>query len=279
MFHEKNSMKFDIFGKDKYNITNTKMGGTKMLALITGATSGIGRDMAVLLSKQGYDLILASRNTKKMKQVQKHLKTNVDIITVDLSKEEDCYRLYDSVKDRKVDVLINNSGFGAFGRFWETSLETELNMLDVNVRAVHILTKLFLKDFVQRDKGTILNVASSAAFLPGPLLGAYYATKVYVLRLSQAIYEELRRQGSHVHICVLCPGPVETGFNERANVHFNLKEMSSRKVAAYALKKMQQGKLVIIPGITMQLVYFGRRFLPIRILLKSTYDMQKKKEG
>ncbi|NLK37268.1 MAG: SDR family oxidoreductase [Epulopiscium sp.] len=250
-----------------------------MIALITGATSGIGRDMAVILSRQGYDLILASRNTAKMKQLQKRLKTSVEIVTVDLSKEEDCRRLYDTVKEKEIDLLINNAGFGVFGKFHETSLEKELNMIDLNIRAVHMLTKLFLQDFRKRNRGTILNVSSSASFFPGPLLASYYATKAYVLRLSLAIYEELRREGSNVQISVLCPGPVDTGFNERANVRFSLKGMNSRKVAAYALKKMQEGKLVIIPGFTMQAAYYGRRVIPLKLLLKGTYHMQKKKEG
>lgn len=250
-----------------------------MIALITGATSGIGRDMAAILSKQGYDLILASRNKAKMKQLQKRLDTHVDIVEVDLSKAEDCYRLYETIKEKEIDLLINNAGFGVFGKFSETSLEKELNMLDLNVRAVHILTKLFLQDFRKRNRGTILNVASSAAFLPGPLLAGYYATKAYVLRLTEAVYEELRKEGSKVQVSALCPGPVNTGFNERANVRFSLKGMSSRKVAAYALKKMQQGKLIIIPGFTMQAAYYGRRFLPLKLLLRGAYYMQKKKEG
>ncbi len=250
-----------------------------MKALITGGTSGIGRDMAVILSHKGYDLILASRNTEKMERMKRKLKTEVQVITVDLSKKEDCYRLYEEVKDQEIEIVINNAGFGAFGKFWEIPLATELNMLDLNVRAVHILTKLFLKDFKKRNRGYILNVASSAAFLPGPLLAAYYATKAYVLRLTEAIYEELRHEKSHVYVGALCPGPVDTGFNERANVRFSLPGMKSRKVAAYGLKKMFERKLVIIPGITMKAAYYGEKLLPEKVLLQAAYRMQKKKEG
>lgn len=250
-----------------------------MKALITGATSGIGRDIALVLSRKGYDLILASRDTKKMNQVKRRLRTKVDIITVDLSKEEDCYRLYESVKEENIDILVNNAGFGAFGRFHEIPLESELNMLDVNVRAVHILTKLFLADFRKRDSGYILNVASSAGFLAGPLMATYYATKNYVLRLSEAIYEELRREGSHVHVCALCPGPVETGFNERANVRFSIRGMQSIDVARYAVRGMFDKKVVIIPGLTMKLAYWGEKCLSERCLLKAAYHMQSKKEG
>jgi len=250
-----------------------------MKALITGGTSGIGRDMAVILSHKGYDLILASRNTEKMERMKKKLKTKVQVITVDLSKEEDCYRLYEEVKDQEIEIVINNAGFGAFGRFWEIPLEKELNMLDLNARAMHILTKLFLKDFIKKDRGYILNVASSAAFLPGPLLATYYATKAYVLRLTEAIHEELRHEKSHVYVGALCPGPVDTGFNERANVRFSLPGMKSRKVASYGLKRMFQRKLIIIPGITMKVAYFGERLLPEKVLLRAAYKMQKRKEG
>jgi len=250
-----------------------------MKALITGATSGIGRDIALVLSRQGYDLILVSRNTKKMEQVKKRLQTNVEIITADLSKEEDCYRLYDMTKDEQIDVLVNNAGFGAFGEFWEIPLERELNMLDLNVRAVHILTKLFLKDFRRRDSGYILNVASSAGFLAGPLMASYYATKNYVLRLTEAIYEESRRDGSRVHVCALCPDPVETGFNEEANVRFTIRGLKSMDVARYAVKKMFERRVVIIPGMLMKCIYLGEKFLCEEHMLRMVYQTQKRKEG
>ena len=136
-----------------------------MKALITGATSGIGREMALILARQGIDLIIASRDTRKMEQIARRLPVNVKTVTVDLSKEEDCYYLYEETKSESIDILINNAGFGAFGCTWEIPLETELNMLDLNVRAVHILTKLFLQDFREKDSGYILNVSSLASFL------------------------------------------------------------------------------------------------------------------
>lgn len=130
-----------------------------MKALITGATSGIGREMAKILAARGVDLIIASRDEKKMKSLAKRLPVAVRTIAVDLSKAEDCYRLYDAVKAEEIDILINNAGFGAYGATWDVPLETELNMLDLNVRAVQILTKLFLADFRKRGSGRILNVA------------------------------------------------------------------------------------------------------------------------
>ena len=248
-----------------------------MKALITGASSGIGRDMALLLSKKGYDLIIASRNTKKMEQVQKKLSTHVEIITVDLSNTEDCYKLYNIVKQQDIDVVINNAGFGAFGNFWDIPLQKELNMIDLNIKAVHILTKLFVDYFRQKNKGYIMNVASSAAFLPGPLMSTYYATKAYVLRITEAVYKELQKENSNVKISVLCPGPVDTKFNKRANVSFSLKGMKSKDVSKYALKKMFEGKMIIIPGLTMKIAYIGERFLPEKVLLSCAYHFQNKK--
>ncbi len=150
-------------------------------------------------------------------------------------------------------------------------------MIDLNVLTLHILTKLFLKDFVSKDKGQILNVASLAAFEPGPLMATYYATKSYVYNLTMAIYEELRREKSKVKISVLCPGPVDTGFNDRAKVSFGVKALTSDYVTEYTLKKLKRNKLLIIPSLRMKLVVFGARLMPRKLLLKATYNIQKKK--
>ena len=152
-------------------------------------------------------------------------------------------------------------------------------MVDLNIKAVHILTKLFLQDFMMKDKGYILNVASSAAFQPGPLMATYYATKAYVLRLTEGIYEELRRKKSHVYIGCLCPGPVATEFNQVANVSFSLNGLSSNDVAQYAIEKMLQRKLIIIPGILMKLNVFFNRFVPRKLLLRIAYHIQRQKDG
>ncbi|MBQ3614836.1 MAG: SDR family oxidoreductase [Anaerotignum sp.] len=248
-----------------------------MKALITGATSGIGRDMAVILAKQGIDLIIASRDTKKMQALARRLPVNVKTITVDLSKESDCYYLYNEVKGENIDILINNAGFGAFGYSWEVSLETELNMIDLNIRAVHILTKLFLRDFRERDSGYILNVASSAGFLAGPLMSTYYATKSYVLRFTEAIYEELRQSGSNVKITALCPGHVETGFDKRANVRHSIGGLTSRTIAKIGINGMFRGDVVILPGVLMKLTYIGEKFLTESLMLKAAYKAQSKK--
>ncbi len=250
-----------------------------MKALITGATSGIGRDMAVILSRMGCELIIASRDVRRMEQIKRRLPVPVRIIQADLSREADCYALYEQVKEENIDILINNAGFGAFGEFAEIPLETELNMLDLNVRAVHILTKLFLLDFRKRNSGYILNVASSAGFLAGPLMSTYYATKSYVLRLTEAIHEELRREGSAVRITALCPGHVDTGFDKRANVKHSIGGVSSYKVAKCGIEGMFRGKVVVLPGVTMKLTYVGEKFLSESLMLKAAYHAQKQKQG
>lgn len=248
-----------------------------MKVLITGASSGIGKDMAKIYSSKGYELILVARSKDKMEELAEQLKTSVKIIALDLSQPNACRNLYEEVKDENIDILINNAGYGVFGKFIETDLDAELNMIDLNIKAVHTLTKFFLKDFMKKDRGAILNVASSAGFSPGPLFSSYYASKAYVVRLTQAIYEELRREKSNVYIGALCPGPVDTSFNHRANVAFNLKGLDSHDVAAYAIKKMEERKLIIIPGKLMKLSYWITKITPEKILLKAAYNIQKKK--
>lgn len=249
-----------------------------MKALITGASSGIGADMARILSNRGYDLILVARDKQKLEILKKELKTNVKIITMDLSSTFNCMKLYNRVKKENINILINNAGFGVFGEFIETNLDRELDMIDLNIKAAHTLTKIFLKDFQEKNEGYILNVSSSAAFSAGPLMATYYATKGYLLKLTEAIYEELRQTNSKVYIGALCPGPVNTNFNNVAGVKFGVRALESYDVAEYAIKQMFKKKLVIIPGITIKLLTFITRFLPRKIMLKITYKIQKKKE-
>lgn len=250
-----------------------------MLALITGASSGIGADMARIMSEKGYDLILVARNKKKMEVLSKELKTNVEIIPMDISSTYNCTELYNLVKKKNIDVLINNAGFGLFGEFNSTKLDKELDMIELNVKTVHTLTKFFLKDFIKKDKGYILNVASSAAFMPGPLMATYYSTKAYVLHLTEAINEELRRKKSNVFIGALCPGPVSTNFNKVAGVSFNLESLESYDVAKYAINQMFRKKVVIIPGFKMKLGVFALRLLPRNIVRKIAYTIQKNKDN
>ena len=249
-----------------------------MRALITGASNGLGKDFAIKLAKEGYDLVLVARSEDKLDHIQNELKDIVDVKTevMDLSNKENVYKLYEKYRN-KIDLLINNAGYGLCDEFSRIDLDNELNMINLNIITLHMLTKLFLNDFVAKDSGQILNVASLAAFEPGPLMATYYSTKSYVYNLTMSIYEELRRNKSHVKISVLCPGPVDTGFNDRAKVHFSVKPLTSDYVTSYALKKLKHNKLLIIPGLKMKLTVFGVRFMPRKLLLKMTYNIQERK--
>ena len=248
-----------------------------MKALITGASSGIGRDMARVLAKAKVDLILVARRKERLMELKKELPVHVTVVVLDVSKRENCEALYQRFVHEPIDILINNAGFGDYGEFHETELDKDLQMVQTNIQAVHILTKLFLKDFIRRDKGYILNVASSAAFLPGPLMATYYATKSYVLRLSMAIWKELQKKGSHVSISVLCPGPVRTEFDKVPNVKFLMDGKTSEEVAAIAIRRMLEKKLLIIPGMLMKASYIATRFLPNRLLMSCSYHIQHRK--
>lgn len=250
-----------------------------MKALITGASSGIGKNMAYVLANKGIDLILVARNKDEMLKIKENVKVNVLVIDLDLLKEKNVFKLYEMCKDENIDILINNAGFGLFGIFNETDLTRELEMIDLNIKAYHILTKLFLKDFVEKDKGYILNVASSAGFMAGPRLSTYYATKNYVLKLTMAINEELRQSGSNVVVSALCPGPVNTNFNKVANGEFSIKEASPKYVAEYAVDKMFKKKMIIVPTLRIKLGIFLLRLIPYRLQLIYCYHIQGKKLG
>lgn len=250
-----------------------------MTALITGASSGIGRDMARVLAKKGVSLILVARRTEPMEELKKELSVPVDVISCDLSKEENIYSLYEQVKDKKPDILINNAGFGVFGKFLETDLERETAMIGTNVTAMHMLMKLFLKDMTQRNSGYILNVASSAAFLPGPLFSSYYASKAYIHRLTRAVAYELKRDGSAVYVGSLCPGPIKTNFDNVANVAFSIPSLSSEYVAEYAIKKMFKRKQTIVPGFSLKMGRILAKIAPERLQLFFAYSTQRKKLG
>ena len=254
-----------------------------MKALITGASSGLGWDMAHVLSEKGYDIIAVARREDRLLKLKEELNTNVEVLCCDVTDVEQCKSLAKRAED--VEIFINNAGFGVFGELCETDLERELVMLETNIRAVHILTKLVARKFRERNSGYILNVASLAAFFPGPLFGAYYASKSYVLRLSQALAEELRREKSNVKISVLCPGPVHTEFSDVAKVSFGLGNekggkkiiLDSRGVAEYAINKLLSGKEVIIPGNLMKIAAFLRRILPDKVLAKTVCFIQRAK--
>ena len=250
-----------------------------MTALITGASSGMGRDMARYLASLGYDLILVARREDRLRELADEISgVSVRTIALDLSAEENCFKLYEMTKDAGVDFLVNNAGFGAYGKFTEVPLERELQLINTNIRALHILMKLFVKDMVKRNSGHILNVGSAAGFLAGPTFSSYYASKNYVVRLSEAVHEELRRDGSKVKVSVLCPGPVNTEFNKVADVNFAVGGLDSAYVAKYAVDKCLKGKMVITPGKLMKLVKFGEHFLSEKRLTRSSYDVQSRRK-
>ena len=246
-----------------------------MKALITGASSGMGLDMTKYLTKLGYDIFAVSKDKGKLDNIYKDYK-NVKTIGLDLTKKNNCIKLYDMLKDEHIDLLINNAGFGDAGNFSETSLDKELDMIDLNIKAYHILTKLFLIDFIKRDYGRILNVASMAGFMPGPYMATYYATKSYVVNLSLAIYEELKRDKSNVKISVFCPGPVKTNFDNVANVKFNMMQLDSKYASKYAIDNMFLDKLVIIPP-NMKLNKFLSKIGPTKLVLYVNSMLQERK--
>ncbi len=250
-----------------------------MKALITGASSGIGRAIALRLAHYGYGLIVTARREERLEELKGVVHTGVTAIPADLSKREDCFALYERVKGEDIHVFVNNAGLGVYGPFQETNLARELRMLDVNITAMHILMKLFQKDFMQKDYGYILNVSSSAAFLPGPLFSSYYASKAYGLRLTQAVREELRREGSNVYVGALCPGPVRTEFGAAADVTKSFEGLGVEEVAYYAVEQMFRKKGVIVPGAQMKLARFWDKVLPDSLLARISYGLQNKKRG
>lgn len=249
-----------------------------MKALVTGASSGIGMEIARYLDEMGYHLILVARNKEKLEELATTLKQKPKIIVMDLQVESNVKSLYVLTKNEDIDILVNNAGFGDFGKFVETDLSKELEMIDLNIKALHTLTKMFLKEMTKKDSGYILNVASSAAFQPGPLMATYYSTKAYVLHLTEAIAYELKKDDSNVHISCLCPGPVDTNFNEVAGVKFAMKPLTAEYVAKYAVDQMFKNKLLIVPGFKMKCARFFGRFLSDRKLMSITYKIQKKKK-
>lgn len=248
-----------------------------MKALITGASSGIGYSMSKYLSSLGYDIVAVARDRQRLYDLKKEIKTDIKIISTDLSQIDNCKRLYKIASREDIDILINNAGFGLIGNFNKTSLNTELQMINTNIVSVHILTKLFLKDMVKKNRGYILNVASIAGFMAGPMMATYYSSKAYILRLSEAIAKELKKQKSNVSISVLCPGPVNTRFNQRANVKFNLKSLDSEYVAKYAIDKMLDKKLIILPGIKTKLAAVSSKLVPDSLVAEVAYHIQHKK--
>lgn len=248
-------------------------------ALITGASSGIGMEIARELKKRGYNLILVARREDRLIKLKNKLNGNKDIILpYDLSKEENLYKLIEEVKKYNLNIFINCAGFGDCSEFLYGDIKKELLMIDVNVKAVHILTKEILKIFYEKNDGYILNVASIAGLFPaGPYMASYYATKAYVVSLTLAINREIIEKGKNVYVGLLCPGPVDTEFNKVASVKFALNGIKPSICAKITIKEMFKGKTIIIPTFKMKLVLFFTRFIPRKLVIKLTAHQQKKK--
>lgn len=251
---------------------------SKGYAVITGASSGIGVEFAKRLAKEGYPLVLIARRKERLEKLAESLQTECVVMTADVSDMKECERLAQELSTKDIEIFINNAGFGCCGETLNIDNQTELNMIDVNVKAVHLLTKLMLKDMVAKNKGYILNVASSAGLLPaGPYMAAYYATKAYVASLSRGIAEELHRNNSDVYVGCLCPGPVDTEFNKVANVEFALKGISAHFCANYAITQMFKKKVTIVPAFYMKAAVVLARWIPVKWYVKIAAKQQRKK--
>lgn len=248
-------------------------------AVITGASSGIGAELSKKLSARGYGIILVARREDRLKDLAKQLNPPSKIFVADLSQQSECQRLEDFLKDFEISVFINNAGFGDCGDFANTDIDKEQKMIDVNVTALHRLSKTAIK-LMSSKGGHLLNVGSSAGLLPaGPYMATYYATKAFVVSFTQALAIELQETHSKVHASVLCPGPVNTEFNDVANVHFSLPGISPKYCANYAIKKMFKNQVIIVPGILMKLSTIASKFLPRALVAKIAGRQQKKKLG
>jgi len=242
----------------------------KNYVLITGATVGIGYEMAKVFAKEGYPLILVARQQDRLKEVQAELHQqygiDVEYFAVDLSGESAAKGLYEDIQARHlpVEILVNNAGFGLIGKFVELNLETQLKMIRLNISSLTILSHLFLKNMLQRNRGKILNIASTASFQPGPLMAVYYATKAYVLFFSEALYYELK--GTNITVTTLCPGPTLTDFQRRAGLKdhrvVRLGLMEASKVADAAYRGLMKGKRLVIPGAMNKMGVLTAKFFP-----------------
>ena len=230
-------------------------------AVITGASSGIGAEFARQLSARGYNLMLVARRADRLQALSNSLTTECEIFT-----------------DRRIDLFINNAGFGDCGPFLQTDLEKELQMIETNVRALHILTKRIVQQMEEQGGGALLNVGSCAGLMPaGPYMAAYYATKAEVVSLTSAVAEELREMHSPVYVGCLCPGPVNTEFNTVANVQFALKGITPEFCVRCALHGIHRRKTIIVPGPLVAAGMTLGRYLPRSAYIKIAAHQQQKK--
>jgi len=258
-------------------------------ALITGASEGIGYELVKIFAGRGYNMLLTARNETKLLEIQKRLSAEYDIkieiLAADLSLSQTPQQIFEFCRknDIYVDILINNAGFGGYGDFTETDLQTEKSMINLNISALTELCKLFIPPMIENHSGRIMNVASTAAFFPGPQMAVYYASKAYVLTFSESLSTELAKH--NITVTALCPGPTRSKFMDRAHMSasrlFNnplMHLMTSRQVALYAYKALMKGKAVAVPGLNNKLLTLMPRFFPkaaIRFTMKQIMGTRK----
>jgi uncharacterized protein len=258
----------------------------KQTALITGAASGIGYELVCIFAENDYNLVLVDRAKEKLEEIaiefQDKFGISVKPIVKDLSKTTSPEEIFQEVEQAniKVDVLVNNAGFGTYGLFNDTNLTDELEMLQVNLVCTTHLTKLFLKNMVQQGEGKILNVSSAAAFQPGPLMAVYFATKAYVLSFSEALANEL--DGTGVTVTVLCPGTTQSAFHQRTGMADSKlvkgkRMMDASTVADIGYRGLMQGKTIVIPGLINKIMAKSIRFIPRKLVTKIVRNMQENK--
>ena len=256
----------------------------KKTALITGASGGLGLSFVNLFAKDGYDLVLVARNGNRLEEIKKEIEEKYNIkatvVAKDLCTPDGAQQVYDATKQAgiKVDVLVNNAGFGDFGEFYKSDINKQVKMIDLNCTALMSLCHLYLPDMLEQKNGNILNVDSIAAFQAGPLMSVYYATKAFVLSFSQALTRELK--GTGVKVTCLCPGPIRTNFDNAADLgesglFKNLKVWNPDDVAKFGYKKMQKGKSLCVCGFVNKLIVFANRLAPRCLVRNLVYNIQK----
>lgn len=254
----------------------------KNAVLITGPTSGIGFELTKIFVEKGFNLILVGRNKEKLEELVKGLKeeNEYQIVVAELSSPESIGKIVEQVKNHEIEILVNNAGFGLYGEFLETNLDKELQMIQVNISSLTALCKMILPSMIKRKRGKILNIASTAAFQPGPLMAVYYATKAYVLHFSEAIAEELC--GSGVTVTALCPGPTESGFQKEAKMDSSIEVLQKRNVmdaktvAKMGFDALMRGKVIEVAGIKNKITSEIVRFMPRSVVRKIVKRIQRK---